>query len=114
MSDDTYSGSGLSHEIISNTYAQVPHGDSLDVNDSMTVAFWMRADNDVQSADWYRPIAKSVGEPPLGREFQRFIANSRVDTTEGENANDWLVGWAASWSLVLSSATFFEQTMAIA
>lgn len=48
FSDDTYSGSGLSLEITSNTHAQVPHSDSLDVDDSKTVAFWMRADNDIQ------------------------------------------------------------------
>ena len=90
FSDDIPNDSGHSVEIFGGTSIQVPHSDSLDVNDAMTVAYWIKADNDLQSANWNGPISKSGGDPRLGWEFQRFDDQSRldirVDTDAGENA----------------------------
>ena len=89
--DDTYSGKGFAVEIFPNTNVTVPHSDSLDLNDVLTVAFWMKADNDAQPNAWNGPMSKSADVPDrLGWEFQRFDTQSRldirVDTDEGENS----------------------------
>jgi hypothetical protein len=90
-SDDVPDGTvGKSLEIIGGTNVTVLHSDSLDLNDIMSIAFWIRADNSLQTANWNGPMSKSAGAPLQGWEFQRYDAQSRldirIDTDAGENS----------------------------
>ncbi len=116
--DDTYNNSGFALDIVPNTSVVVPHSDSLDLNDTMTIAFWMKADNDLQPNNWNGPMSKSADVPDrLGWEFQRFDDQSRldirVDTDEGANSvrgnvtgtydDDWVhVAWTLDEGEVVS------------
>jgi hypothetical protein len=108
-SDDVPDGtSGKSLEIIGGTNVTVSHSDSLDLVDTMSIAFWIRADNALQTDNWNGPLSKSAGAPLQGWEFQRFENQSRldirIDTDAGENSvrgnvtgtydDDWVhVAW---------------------
>jgi hypothetical protein len=89
---DTPNGGGYSISFLGDGgRVDVPHSDSLDLADTMTIAFWIKADNDDQGdAAWNGPMNKAAGEPRIGWEFQRFDASSRldmrVDTDEAENS----------------------------
>jgi hypothetical protein len=90
-SDDVPDGTtGKSLEIVSNTRVTVPHSESLDIGDTMSIAFWIKADNSVQSANWNGPMSKSAGQPLQGWEFQRYDNQSRldirIDTDEQDNS----------------------------
>ena len=90
FSDDTPNGSGMSLLIDGGT-VQVPHSDSLGMEDSMTIAYWMKADNFEQPSDWNGPMGK-ISDPREdgGWEMQRFGDQSRIDirldTSEGANS----------------------------
>lgn len=59
---------------------QVPHSDSLGMADTLSVAYWIKADNADQTAAWNGPMGK-ISDPRTdgGWEFQRFNEQSRLD-----------------------------------
>jgi hypothetical protein len=90
-SDDVPDGmTGMSLEVVNGTNVTVPHSDSLDLVDTMSIAFWIKADNSLQTDNWNGPLSKSANEPRQGWEFQRWESQSRldlrIDTDAGENS----------------------------
>lgn len=79
FSDDVPNGSGKSLLIDGGT-VQIPHSDSLGMEDAMTIAFWILADVDEQPSEWNGPMGK-ISDPREdgGWEMQRFGAESRLD-----------------------------------
>ncbi|MCA9217096.1 MAG: LamG domain-containing protein, partial [Planctomycetales bacterium] len=112
FSDESAPGTdGMSVEFFGSERIQIPHSDSLDFGDALTVALWMKADNFEQPSDWNGPIGK-ISDPREdgGWELQRFGAESRIDlridTSEQSNAvvgnlvgtfeDEWVhVAWTA-------------------
>ena len=80
FSDDLPNDTGKSLELFDGDSVVVPHSDSLGMADTMSIAYWIKADDADQSANWNGPMSKSPGNDPVsGWEFQRFDAESRLD-----------------------------------
>ena len=80
FSEDTPTGNGLSLDTTVGGTVQVAHSDSLAMGDTLSVAYWMRAENLDQSGDWNGPMGK-ISDPREGGgwEMQRFGDQSRID-----------------------------------
>ena len=92
FSDDVPIGSGMSIYVPGNGgNVQVSDSDSLGMADTLSIAYWIKADNlDQGTANWNGPMSKYAGSPQIGWEFQRYDNQSRldmrVDTDAGENS----------------------------
>lgn len=91
FNDDVPNGTGKSLDVFGGGSVQVPHSDSIGMGDTMSIAFWMKADNFEQTDAWNGPMGKiSEPRPDGGWEFQRYDEESRldirIDTDAGENS----------------------------
>jgi hypothetical protein len=91
FSDDVPNASGKSLDVFGGGTVRIPHSDSLGMADTLSIAFWMKANNDDQGSNWNGTMGK-IGTPreSSGWETQRWDVQSRIDiridTSGGSNS----------------------------